>query len=513
MRMPCKGLADRPGWLLAAAGLACLYLQSFLLPSTPIYQGDTIPVYLLEARRMLAGQVIYRDFFEFTLPGLQTVYLLLFKLFGVRAWIPNATFLLLGLGLAGVAAVISKRLMVGRLVWLPSVLFLAFAFSTERDPTHHWYSTLAAMAAVALLLEERSSWRLAGAGALCGLSTLFTQNRGGAVVLGIALFLVWEYRAKKQGWRRLLHAQFYLWAGFLATTPPVLLYFVGRVGLQRFLYCILIFPLKYYPYYYWNTPAVYMADPPVFPFWLEVPALSVWLFMHLVQPLIYLLFLARYLRQAKARPGEPWERLMLLNMVGIFLFLGIAFSPNWFRLCSVSLPALILFVWFLKGPGRIPRLILNLVWVWATLTLLAQPIIVQTGTRAYLDAPVGRLAFLDSNRYAKYRWVLDRTRSGDFFFQADDVDLYFPLGLRNPTEVSFVTPTPYTRPEQVRSVVEMLDKHRVRFVIWSAWLDVPREASPGRDPLGPLRAYLHAHYHAVKSFSDADLQQAWERNP
>jgi len=43
-------------------------------------------------------------------------------------------------------------------------------------------------------------------------------------------------------------------------------------------------------------------------------------------------------------------------------------------------------------------------------------------------------------------------------------------------------------------------------------LFIPRSfrSGPG-DHLGPLRAYLHAHYHVVKTFSDWD--QIWERNP
>jgi hypothetical protein len=58
----------------------------------------------------------------------------------------------------------------------------------------------------------------------------------------------------------------------------------------------------------------------------------------------------------------------------------------------------------------------------------------------------------------------------------------------------------------------MLEKHKVRLVMWSAWLDVPRE--PGGNPraLAALRTYLVAHYHPVKEFAD-DLEEAWERSP
>jgi hypothetical protein len=256
-----------------------------------------------------------------------------------------------------------------------------------------------------------------------------------------------------------------------------------------------------------------MAELPDYPFWLELPAVGVWISMHLLLPLIYLLFFVRYLREAKTHPAEPWDRLMLLSTVGMCLFLGIAFSPNWMRLCSVSLPALIVFTWFLRPSGRLSRAFLRFFWVAALLVLVAQPAIVQTGWKGYLDSPVGRVAFLDPARYEKFRWLSAQTRSGDFFFAADDAAAYFLLGLRNPAQVSFLTATPYTRPEQVQNVVEMLEKHRVRFVLWSAWLDVPQGITRGTDPLGPARAYLRTHYHPIRNFTDPELQQAWERNP
>ena len=67
----------------------------------------------------------------------------------------------------------------------------------------------------------------------------------------------------------------------------------------------------------------------------------------------------------------------------------------------------------------------------------------------------------------------------------------------------------YTRPEQVQNAIEMLEKHQVQFVMWSAWLDAPRH--PGDDgTAGPLRVYLRAHYHPVRDFDD-QYAEVWER--
>lgn len=47
---------------------AFLYLNLFIPPATPLVLGPDGPVYLMNASRMLKGQVIYRDFFQFTPP-------------------------------------------------------------------------------------------------------------------------------------------------------------------------------------------------------------------------------------------------------------------------------------------------------------------------------------------------------------------------------------------------------------------------------------------------------------
>jgi hypothetical protein len=499
----------RPLLYLVAAG--CLYLDAFIFPHTPVYQGDTAPIYLLEATKMLEGQVIYRDFFQFTLPGTQVFYLLLFKLFGVRAWIPSALWVVLGIGLAWTGVVISKQLLSGASVYLPSLLFLGCAFITEPDPTHHWFSTLACMGAIAVLMPERSPSRLAWAGALCALATVFTQSRGIVAIAGFAVFLLWEWHAKKRDWGWLVRAGMYLVTPFLAMTLSLLAYLAGKVGPRLFFNCTVVFLMKYWSKWFWGTLYVYGADGPILPLWLEAPVLLLWIFMHLLLPFVYILFYVHYRRHAIACPEEPWDRAMLICIVGFFLFLGIASSPIWFRLISVAPPALILYVWLIKSPAKLPRTLTRLAWAGGLLALLSQSVIVQTGWKGYLQSPTGRAALLDPGHYEKYRWVLGHTHPGDFYFQADDCDEYFLLGLQDPAEVSFITDSRYTRPEQMQNVVAMLEKHRVRFVMWSAWLDVPR--SPGADGSAePVRVYLRAHYHPVKGFDD-QYAEAWERDP
>ena len=138
-----------------------------------------------------------------------------------------------------------------------------------------------------------------------------------------------------------------------------------------------------------------MADQPDFSGWLEGAALAIWLFIHLLVPLVYLIFFARYLRLAKQHPEEPWDRLMLINLMGLSLFASIAFTPNWFKISSSTLPALIIFVWFLKAPGKLNKALRSLLWFAAISSAVAQPLIAQTSSSGELNTPIGRAAFND----------------------------------------------------------------------------------------------------------------------
>jgi len=161
---------------LVGACLVFLYLETFVAPGTPRVATGDQAIYLHDAARMLDGQLIYRDFDHFTFPGMQVWYLALFKLFGVRAWIPQVMLLLIGTAMAWLSFRISRTLMSGASALLASLLFLLLPFSSYLDATHHWYSALAATATLAVVLRERTTTRLVWAGFLLGLAACFAKR-------------------------------------------------------------------------------------------------------------------------------------------------------------------------------------------------------------------------------------------------------------------------------------------------------------------------------------------------
>lgn len=486
--------------LLAAS--AAIYFQVFIFSKAPLLvQGDQ-SIYLLNARRMLLGQVIYRDFFHFTLPGTESTYYLLFKWFGVRAWIPNAMLVLLGTGLAGLSVSISRKLMSGISVFLPAAIFVAFPYHSVLDATHHWYSTLAVMAALAAVLEKRTAGRLSAAGALCGIATWFTQSMGPAVALAFVLFLFWEGRRNQESLRRVLSKEAALFAGFLGLALPFGAYFAAKAGIRQFLWCTVTFVLKYYPADWFNNWRVYMAQRPAVHGWPAALEWTGWIFIHALVPLIYLAFFMGYRRSAGLHASRRLDRPMLVGMVGLFSFLAVASAPSYRRLCSVSLPAIILLVWHLSSPGgrkkvyRVAMAAVSLCWI------VIAPLLIQTRWHASLDLPTGRTAFLSAGVYDEYRWMAQRASPGDTLFGQPLI--CFALGLRNPAPLNFVTATDYTRPEQVESVVNSLDENRARYVIWYADLPLSDALQPSGDHLNPLREYLRSHYRLAETFAAGD---------
>src|ERR1700730_6012660 len=114
-------------WMIPVVLLSALflYLQVFILPATPRAATGDQAIYLHHAVRMLEGEMIYRDYDHFTLPGTDVVYMTLFKLFGVRAWIPQAMLMVLGTSMLALVSFISRRLISGMSYLLPGLLFVA----------------------------------------------------------------------------------------------------------------------------------------------------------------------------------------------------------------------------------------------------------------------------------------------------------------------------------------------------------------------------------------------------
>jgi hypothetical protein len=498
-----------------------LYCFAFSPPFVPVYSGiGDYQLYLAPAQRMYEGELIYRDFFEFITPGTALVNLLFFKLFGLRVWIPNLLTVLLGTGLVWVGVAISRKLMRPGIAWLPSALFLVDARTYLSDPGHHWYSSLAAMAAIAVLIQRRTLPRIAAAGFFCGLSACFTQTRGLAAAVGFVVFLWWDSRQRQMGRRELVRTMAWFAASFAAVLLLVNGYFIWQAGPARFFWCTVIFLLEYYPRQAdWNTFQVFSDSfhgGSAASHWLRLYETNAkTLFDIAATPLICSVVLARYFWKSGKNSWDDWAGPVLVATVGMFLFLSMAPAPAAYRVLVTSLPAFILLGWLIDAPGKLPRAILVFcsVGVFAAVTfsvLRSRPS--ENGVLTDAQAKIG---FSDNDEVlTEYEWVQQHTRPGDFFYEAGFSDIYFYLNLRNPTPLPRITNNGYTTTQQVQDVIAGLERHQTRYIAWdTTYLDsLPDWENPSDAHLQPLRDYIRAHYEVVKVFSDPG-DEIWERRP
>ncbi len=505
---------DTPTLLFLPAALIFLYALLFVPPFIPIGSaiGDTM-VYVSDGKRMYEGEQIYRDFFQFSTPGTSVVYFFSFEIFGLRLWVPNLSLLLLGLALAGLGVVIARKLMRPSLALLPSAIFLAGIYKNQLHPIHHWYSLLFAMAAIASLVERRTTARIAAAGGFCGLTACFTQTRGVAVALGIGAFLWWESQRRQADWRDAAKKEAYLATGLLATLIAGNAYFAWKAGLARFLWCTVVFGIRYH--HQAGGPNTFLGS------WQDFPAIgplssfpirfAQWSFIFAVVPFTYVLFFARYWRESRKASSEYWERPMLLAMVGSSLLLSVAPAPSLGRMGPSVLPGIILLGWFLDTPRKLARVLAASLTVGVLLIGTHSVAGVQSREKSILNMPQGPIAITGPELREELAWVEQHTRQSEYFYATADPGLYFYGDLRNPTPLPFVTDTGYTTREQVADVIRGLEQHHVRYISWDGVElgTVEDWGNPADHRLGPLWNYIHSHYRLVKVFADSDI--IWER--
>src|SRR6201987_2011602 len=162
-----------PGVLLCAD--LYLYFHLFAL-ATPILRDGDQWLFAQSGARMVAGQLPYRDFLEMLTPGIDLVYAGSFILFGQKFVVANILFLLIALVFVYLVTSIARAVLDDELTLFSVAITVFIGLRLTMDAGHHWFSAVAAFAALASVLRTRSLGRIMMAGAFCGLSSLFTQT-------------------------------------------------------------------------------------------------------------------------------------------------------------------------------------------------------------------------------------------------------------------------------------------------------------------------------------------------
>jgi hypothetical protein len=485
-----------------------LYMHLFVFPAVPIFYEDDHLIFLNDAWRMLSGEAIYRDFFQFTFPGTQVLYLILFYVFGTKFWLVNAVILLQGVAQTVLCLSISKQIFVSRWVsYLPPSLYLFFGFRWFGiDGSHRMLSPIFIWLAIWILIESRSYKRIFLAGISCAVSSFFTQQRGILAVAALGVFLVVEAFSQRSGWKRILTEELILGGSFVATLSVLLLPFILTSGLDRFIEYTVVYIRYYVQDSRMNNYGAFLTN---FSIVLRqgIVMSAAMCFYYALIPLGYIVGFF-YLWRRKYQSS-----VLLVCVVGLFLALG-TFAPAPVRMFQIAIPAVIIFVWLLSQSKIISSTHVGIAVILLMIFGGFSAVRLQTNwEKQYLDSPTGNIVFLSPVEMERYQWLNENTKVGEYVFEAYQSAVNFPLQVPNPTPITFVWDNGFSPVWQVRQVIDGLELKKAKYIIWDGnYSKESSERLPG-DNLAPLYDYLRQHYDFDRSFTNYANRkmQAWKR--
>jgi hypothetical protein len=485
-------------WLVAITfffTFATCFLRNFVLPHVPVMSWNDQMLFATDGARIVAGQMPYRDYFQFVTPGADLVYAFLFQHLGLLLWIPNLLMVCLAATAVLLMTLAAGKVLRGPFIALPAALTVGFVLFGGLDATHHWFSALLAIIAMLVLFQGSQDWHIALAGALCGLVASFTQSKGATVTAGFLIYLIWLSLHEKQKasvpWRRCLLLCGAALITFLAINGP----YIAALGIKEWIKWVIVFPFRYYPTLpaqTWRSPLDDFRNQTGFIRWICIP------FVYLTVPLVYLIFLRVMYRRRRIEPDEPWNQLLLLAITGLALFLAVAPCLSVMRVSCASLPGMILLAWLLNRWGRQGRVAAGVLAALSLAIAVYLPVRNQTMHWHYLDLPAGRTAILDPNRYEVYRWMAENTHPGQMYFGMGPLAL--PLWLQTPAPISAPIPYEYDRPEHIAASIAAIETNRVPLLLLKPYRYLAGTWGYTDNHLRPFQTYLDQHYRHIKTF-------------
>jgi len=503
---PERGIQFRqfrlPAITLSFTFFTC-YLREFVLPHAPVMSWNDQMLFASDGARIVAGQMPYRDYFQFVTPGMDLFYAFLLRHLGLLLWIPNLLMVCLAATGVLLMTLAAAKVLRGNSIALPAALTSGFILFGGLDATHHWFSGLIALIAMLVLFNGSQNWRIVLAGALCGVVASFTQSKGATVTAGFLIYLIWQSLHEKQkpsAWRRGILLCGAALLTFLVINGP----YIAALGIKEWIKWVIVFPFRYYPTLpaqTWRSPLDDFRNQTGFIRWICIP------FVYLTIPLVYLAFLrVMYLRR-RFEPDQPWNQLLLLAITGLALFLAVAPCLSVMRVSCASLPGMILLVWLLNRGGGQGRAAAATLAALSLAIAVYLPIRNQTMHWHYLDLPAGRTAILDPNRYEVYRWMAENTHPGQMYFGIGPLAL--PLWLQTPAPISSPVPYEYDRPEHIAASIAAIETNRVPLLLLKPYRNLAGTWGYTDEHLRPFQTYIDQHYRYIKTFPAGF--EVWER--
>ncbi len=157
---------------------------------------------LADTQRIMAGQIIYRDFFSLITPGIYYLLLVAWSVFGQYYLIVRLLIILIA-WLICVFIYLTSRVILSRL-WsaLQVIIFIVLLYPNQLIISFHWLALLFILVAgwqINHYLKQEKDHHLVLSGLSLGLGAFFLHVQPIIAAAAIAIFLLW-YNQKKYTW-------------------------------------------------------------------------------------------------------------------------------------------------------------------------------------------------------------------------------------------------------------------------------------------------------------------------
>ena len=450
---------------------------------------------------MLGGERIYEDFLQYTPAGTDLVYLLFFRLFGLRLWITNFVVFALGLVFAWLVYSTARKILPLSSAVLASALFLVPIYGNAINSTHHWFGILAVLAAVRIVFTRLTPMLFVFAGVLLGLASFFSLYHGAAALLAVVIFRAWSGLRVGQDWKVLSKDLLLVLLVYLLTLATLNYPYIVSIGIRQLWYFQVTYVHRFAVHPQWGFPLGLPNRVTI----RTLPSLAQYLIVYLLLPSSTIV--ALYLCWKRRRNPSSIEPVALLTLVAFFLLAEVAISVNWLRLFAVSAPAVIVLVWVIWQFPTLRTRASVILWAWILAQGGRQTFLRQRSQHIIVTLPAGTVATSEQS-VARLNRIARQLKPGDTAFHALWPGIYLPFHVHNPMYFETVCLDDLPRSSDIWSVIRQLDEKRVPYVFLAATAN-PINPSYCGDRLGPLRDYLHISYRPVETLPDGDT--IWRR--
>jgi hypothetical protein len=483
----------------------CAGILSLTIAYTALWPRDFVGfdegLFLYEAKRILDGDVIYRDFFEIITPASLYVMAFLFELFGTdMVTARTAMAVLHGLIAVAMYAICRESKIRRPIAVVAALAHAAVCYPALSIASPHWMGTFVTLLALWIALRHplTSARRSLLFGAALGLLVSVQQQKGAVLAVGGALVVVADgflLAAAGTAARATIAALLAYAAGALAIVLPLVIALLWFAGFGPVYAALIHFPFVYYPQFHTEITWGYYVS--------FVPQLYVYPRLIKYLPAAVPLAVPRLVHRWWRGETRELRPLLVLTLLAAFTILSVAYNANYTHL-AITAPVWLLVVaetlesaWrALERRSPVFRPFGAVVCI-ALLLILGLRLQQNRDARRELfryshDTAFGRVDAMSVDEMAvveALRGLLRDSPSKEMFCLPNCAGLYLLAGGTNPTPYQLLLQN-YSAPEHWTRTIEILERRQVPFVVLVRLFIRVRS--------DPVAQYVAEHYERVK---------------